>query len=367
MQMFETELVKEPYESFCDFMHAHAENNKYSIGLHTLRKLGYIPMSGNPTNKMKDLVHLAASYDTKGIYTVCEEGICYEEVVKTSVSGISYMEVDNSKVQKAIAKFLGKEKITEEKSKVAATTDSGFEFYETDFEELGAMLQEDFAYSPFRFKDGRRGKDNILTGCKWVVLDVDTSAITDEEAHLLLSDINHHIARTSDANNPFKFRILLELDSVVDVSNQQWRFFIKSIADDLAITCDMLPKSQIYFAYSGEGREVYSVLDAEPLESKKHIIKASIAGTAADEKTKSLTTKEQKALLSDELTTFAQAFEADNGEGSRKLIWAAKYAAELGMGTVEIEALVHRINDYWVESMDLERLEHTIISQVHRW
>ena len=367
MQMFEAELVKEPYENFCDFMHAHAENNKYNIGLHTLKKLGYIPNTGNPTTKMKDLVHLAASYDPNGIYTVCEEGICYEEIVKTTVAGVSYVEVDNSGVIDAIANGASKDRVTEEKGKVGASADTGFQFYETYFEELGSMLYEDFAYSPFRFKDGKRGKDNIITGCKWVVLDVDTSSITDTEAHLLLSDINHHIARTSDKNNPFKFRIILELDSIVDISNQQWRFFIQSIASDLAITCDNLPKSQIYFSYAGEGREVLSVLDAEPLSPKQHIIFASEAGANADNKTKSLSTKEQKTLLADELTTFEQAFNAENGAGSRKLIWAAKYAKELGMGNDEIEGLIHRINNYWLESMSEDRLEATIFSQTRRW
>ena len=83
-------------------------------------------------------------------------------------------------------------------------------------------------FSPFIFKNGIRGKDTIEGACKWVVLDVDSSDITDEEAHLLLSEINHHIVRTSNKTNAFKFRIILELDSEVDLDNTSWMWFMKS-------------------------------------------------------------------------------------------------------------------------------------------
>ncbi len=344
MTLFEAELVKEPYEVFVDFMHHNAENGKYTLGLHTLRKLGYIPTTGVPTAKMKELVHLATSYDKTGIYTQCEEGICYEEIVKTDISGISYLPVSGTK---------------ENRQTQCAT---GYDFFETGFNNLAQMLEEDFAYSPFRFKDGVRGKEHIIGGCKWICLDIDDSTITDEECHYILQDINHHIARTSDSSNPFKFRVLLELDAIVDVPDLQWKHFIRSIADFLSLKADPLPKSQIFFSYAD--RSVLSVMDKSPIEVKEHLLFA-----LSNEPKTSIpkpTSNQAKALLSDKLSTFARAFECTEN-GSLELITAAKYARDLGLSSDEIIDLMHEISEYWDFPMDIARLENTIISQIRRW
>ncbi len=362
MQLFEIELVKEPYEIFVNFMHSIAVNGKASIGLHSLRKLGYVSTSGSPTTKMKELVHLATSYDKTGIYTVIEDSIQYEEIVRTDTIGASFVQVSGTKEQR--------------KSQCS----SGFEFYETQFSELSLMLAEDLAYSPFRFKTaeegaiwdkvkfpvppkgGIRNKENITGGCKWIYLDVDDSNITDEECHFILQDINHHIARTSDINNPFKFRILLELDAIVDIPDIQWRAFIKSIADTLSIKTDPLPKSQIAFSYSG--RNVLSVIDANPIEVKDHLILA--ASTEIKAVQPKLTANERKALLEDPLNTFSYAYMAEEGEGSRSLIRAVYHAKDLGMSLDETIELMHDINNYWYYPLDSKRLDTTIISQIKR-
>lgn len=80
MQMFENELIQgEPYEVFADYMKSIAENGKSFISLHNLRKLGYIPTgAGKNDQRMKDLIHLASSYDQQGIYTYNDYGIEYE-------------------------------------------------------------------------------------------------------------------------------------------------------------------------------------------------------------------------------------------------------------------------------------------------
>lgn len=349
MQMFEAELVKESYEIFVDFVHNNAEDGKFSLGLHTLRKLGYIPQTGAPTTKMKELVHLASSYDKEGIYTVCPDGICYEKQVRTDIAGVSYIEVSGTK---------------EERMKKCS---SGYTFYETDFEDLGPMLTFDYAYTPFQFKDGKRCKENILGGCKWIVLDIDDSAITDEEAHFLLMDINHHIARTSDKDNAFKFRILIELSSMVDIPDIQWKHFMKCVSEDLSLNADLLPKSQIYFSY--EDRTVLSVTDAEPLDPKTYIMEsADILATKELTVPKKLSSVQQKAQLDDPLTTFGFAFEASNGRGSIAMIGAARKAfQELGATRDETVELVNKINSYWDESMPEQRLEATIVSQIRRW
>ena len=278
------------------------------------------------------------------MYTVCEEGICYEEIIKTDIAGVSYLPVSGSK--------------TDRQTQCA----TGYSFYETDFKDLGQMLAEDFAYSPFRFKDGIRGKEHIIGGCKWICLDIDDSSITDEECHYILQDINHHIARTSDESNPFKFRVLLELDAIVDVPDLQWKHFIRSISDFLSLKSDPLPKSQIFFSYAD--RNILSVTDKTPIEVKEHLMYAM-----SNEPKVSLpkpTTAQAKALLSDKLTTFQYAFEAANGEGSRALVRMIYHMKDIGASKEETIDAIHQVNEYWDESMDQSRLQNTIISQCER-
>lgn len=343
---FEKELVKEPYEIFSEFCKHNSVDGKFTISLHHLRKLGYVPTTGSPKSKLEELVHLASSYDSSGIYTVCDSnGICYEEVVKTDVAGVSYLEVSGTKEQRQ------------------DKCHTGYEFYETDFEELGEMLNEDYAYSPFRFKDGHRSKDNIIGGAKFVTLDVDKSTITDQECHLLLEGINHHIARTSDPNNQFKFRVLIELDAIVDIEDRQWPLFLSEIGDELGLTVDLLPKSQIYFSY--ENREILSELEGEPMITKDLIIR-SAEKLQNKPKPKKMSTNEQKALLADKMETFNFAYNAENGEGSRSLVRAGLYAIDLGASQMEVEDLIHNINNYWVSSMNEERLENTVLNYLRR-
>lgn len=343
MIKFEQELVKEQYEVFADYMKHSSSSGEASISLHSLRKLGYIPTSGTAVSKMKELVTLATSYDRSGIYTTDDEYVHYKEIIKTDATGVSYLPLTGTKEQRK------------------KQCDSGYEYLEEDFAYLGGVLYEDFAYSPFQFKNGVRSKANIIGGCKWICLDVDDSVITDKEAHFMLSDVNHHIARTSDLDNEFKFRIILELDAYVDVPDIQWKKFIESISSSIAITADPLPKSQIFFSYSG--REVLSVTDASPIEVKDHLV---IAANTEPASAKTVTKPQAKALLDDPTGTFRPAFEASGGEGSIKLIAAAKYAYELGATTDEIIELMHDINEFWDTPMSDKRLESTIISQIRR-
>lgn len=344
MSLFEAELVKEPYEIFVDFMHSIAVDGKSSVSMHKLRKMEYIPTSGSPTTKMKELIHLASSYDKSGLYTLVDDSICYEAIIATDIIGASYKSVSGTKEQRQ------------------HQCADGFEFYETTFDELSLMLQEDLAYSPFQFKDGKRGKDSLIGGCKWICLDIDDSTITDEEAHFILQDINHHIARTSDANNPFKFRILLELDAVVDIPDIQWRPFIKSIAESLSLKVDALPKSQIYFSYSG--RNILSVIDQSPIEVKEHLLLAT--STEPKVVPTTLSKAERQAMLNDPLSTFSYAFEASHGTGSRSLIRAAYHAKDLGLSYEDTIDLMHEIHQYWDYQMDARRFDNTILTQVKR-
>lgn len=347
MKNFEIELSKEKYEVFVSYMNLKTENKTtHTLGIHLLKKMGFISGTANLSSKIKDLCHLAGSYDLSGVYRPLEDGIEYSKIIKTNIMGISFLECSGSKEQRA------------------KHSSVGFKYEQIEFSMLRNMLEGDYAYSPFEFKDGIRSKANVKGKIKWIALDVDSSIFTDEETHIYLGNFNHHIARTSDKTNPYKFRVLLELDSYVDLNDITYKKFIASISEFLSLDADILPRSQIYFSY--KDREILSVTDKEPIEVREHLINA-YEETKEIQDLATLTDKQKRTKLSNPLDTFRYAYEAKQGEGSISLIRAARHAKDLGMSKDEILQLMQNINDYWVYPMPFERLENTILNQIKRW
>ena len=343
MSNFEKELVKEPYELFADYCRFYAVDNEYSISLHNLRKCGFIPLKGQSATNLKELVKLVSSYDENGIYQLKNDIVHFKEVEKTDDLLISYLSCTGSK-QERVKKC-----------------NAGFECQTNTFSAIGEMLLGDFAYSPFKFKNGIRGKDNIESGCKWIVLDIDTSEITDYEAHILLADLNHYVVRTSKADNANKFRAIIELDMEVDIPDTQWKQFISSIVKDLGLVADPLPKSQIFFSYAD--RQIYSQLDGNTLEIKPYI---DLLHSQVKEESKALTKEACINLLDDSMSTFARAYNAPDGQGRQRLIWAVRYARELGATKEYCKNLLDDITNYWVRGFPEKDL-NIMKDQVDRW
>lgn len=341
MLKFEIELKKETYEVFVDYIHS-LKKETVTISAHELKKLGYIPPRGTLSSQLKELVQLANSYDEEGIYTIEKDSVVFDTIKKTDIIGASFLQCSGTKEQR-MAKCV-----------------SGYSYEETTFDNLGTLLSEDYAFTPFKFKDGIRGKDNIESGTKWVCLDIDDSTLSIEDVHFMLQDINHHIALTSNPENKYKFRLIVELDSVVNISSKQWGKFVQSIAKYLSVKADNLPMSQIYFGY--EGREVYSVVDKNVIEAKEHL-----AISAEETKPDVVYTAKQKLeLKSNPLDTFFYAYEAEQGSGSRNMVRAIYHAKDIGMSKEETKALLDDIQEYWVHPMPQERYEKTILSQLDR-
>lgn len=357
MEVFEFDLNKSDHERFSDFIRTQVLlDNRAIISVHDLKKQGFVTTTTR--NKLQELVMLCTAYDPSGIYSVINEGaaIQYEPIIKTDKLNISFKPLNMTGLNNALLTN-DPALIKEAKHHLAMNSTYGFETGQTTFADLTNLLSDDYAYSPFTFRNGIRGKDNILGGTKWLVYDLDNSTISASEAHFLLSDLNHHIALSSDPSNDYKFRVLIELDSVVDLDPITWKHFYTAVADHLALKIDVLPQSQIFFSYAG--RPILSVIDATPLSVRQFIIDAKEKRTATAPRP--LTTSQQRALLSDVLTTFAYAFECPiDGPGLRSLIRMAYHAHDLGASTSEIIDLIHQVNDYWevpLSDLQLTRLE----------
>jgi len=344
MIRFEEEFRKEAYEQFIDYMNFISIDNKSSVSIHTLRKMGYIPTSGASDSRIKELVRLASSLNNEGIYTIADNGIDFERQIKTDVVGMSFKHVTGTKEERA-------PKIVD-----------GYKYIDVTFEQIAGLLEQDAAYNGFEFKKGIRGKDNILGGSKVVILDVDNSKISDEDTHYILQDINHHIVRTSDKDNPFKFRVIIELDSVVDIKDILWKGFIESIAEYLSLSVDLLPKSQIYFCWSD--RKVLSVIDKVPLETRDHILAAHDKSLVNKVDVKSFSTKKKKEMLENPMDTFFYLYDCPDGKGSVTMIRAAYHLRDIGATVEEASAVLSEANNYWVVPLPEKRFIGTVLNQL---
>jgi hypothetical protein len=355
MEVFERDLNKSPHELLVDFFHTKTlVNGVADISTHDLKKQGF--MNNVSKGKLKEMVALCAGYDRDSVYSVINDGaaIQYEPIVKTDVINVTYKEIDCSVLNEAIAAG-DYNKVRQAKHDIATTVNYGFESANTTFGDLPLMLEHDYAFSPFRFKDGVRRKENLESGTKWVVLDIDDSPLSAEEAHMMLGDINHHIALTSDNSNNFKFRVLLELDSEVFLDPMAWKHFYLKIADDLGLRADPLPQAQIFYSYSG--RKVYSNLDATPIKTRDYLMFAKDKASDREHHNKVMSTAQKRAQLNDPTTTFEYAFEARHGEGSRSLYRMMRHAQDLGATQEEVLQLLEDVNTYWDSPMPEERLE----------
>lgn len=352
--MFERDMNKVPHESLSDYLRSKVEaNNKSFISIHDIKKLGFSASVTHP--KLLELVSLCAGYDRNGIYSIADNasGILYEPVRLSEVVGVSIKDIDNSRLHKAIAAGATHDELSVVKNRIAAVANTGYGYVETSFEELGELLKEDYAYSPFQFVNGERHKDNLIGGTKWLVIDVDTTTLSAGDAHFLLEGINHHIALTSDPNNEYKYRVLIELDSYVELSAVAWKHFYSAIAADLGLDADILPQSQIYFSYAG--RKVWSYTEGTSIECRDYIMAAKEKETSGVEKAKTLSKGQMSQLLTDPLSTFWYAFDCVKGRRSTTLYRAARHAKDLGASLEETVDLLEQINNYLTDPLGEER------------
>jgi glycerol-3-phosphate cytidylyltransferase-like family protein len=277
---------------------------------------------------------------------------------------VSYKKIDTSAI--VAASISGDtEALRQAKHLVAKQTVNGFEVGETTFKDLAMLLKGQYAYTPFVLKNGVRNKEAIQNETKWLVFDIDKSSITAEEAHFMLNDINHHISLGSNPNNEFKFRVLIELDSNVNLDQREWRYFLLAIADDLALDIDALPQSQIFYSYGHA--KVLSVTDAKPLEVYKYITIAKDKAVATTTAKQPLTTKQQQLKLNDPLGTFAYCFECPlDSPGSRAMYRMMKEAKNDYNATKEqVIDLLNQVQEYWEQPLPEHRF-NALLNQVER-
>lgn len=294
--------------------------------------------------------------------------------------GASFIAVDQTELQQAITNNASKDHISFLKQKISWEAVYGFEYATTTFPNLATLLCNDYGFSPFKYASveegaiynkekhphayGRvRGLANIKGPISWLCLDIDSSVLSIHEVHKILNKLNHHIARTSNPNNDYKFRVILELSKPINVSKEQWKFFIASIGNSLGLKIDSLGRSQCFYGY--KGREVYSTIDGHPFDPSSHLNVASMRVAELEEKRANAIPKgiADKALQNP-FTTFEYAYLADSGEGTTRMLGAIQHAKELGASPAYIRDLLLAINNFWDKPMNLQRLQSTVMTAI---
>jgi len=341
---YEEYASKENYELLCDYFQVNPERK---LSLHELKKRGFISGTTSLESRVKDLLKIADSLAGSSGAIKYENGVMSFVPFK-SVDGnhwASFVQVSGTKDVRATQCY------------------SGFEAKEVNFLKLKNLLDNDTAYTPFKFANGHRKNDNIISGATWIALDVDDSDCSISEMHDMLDGINHHIATTSNSENIYKFRIMIEFNNIVDLPVREWKVFGKELGKEFGINIDPVTftKSQIMFGY--KGAKVFSTTDCEPFDVSDCV---KIAGTKIKEgfeKRIKPTRTQAASLLEKPLDTFSFAF-SDKGMKTRSLslfkMW--KFAKDLGASEDDCEKLMSDLNySFWDNPISDSRFEARVL------
>jgi len=335
---YEEYAAKELYELMADYFKLHPE---HKLSLHDLKKRGFITGTSGLESRVKELVKMADSLaGSEGMVKFENDLVSFKAFEAVGDHFASYVQVSGSKQERA------------------TQCHSGFVNKATSFGKLKAILENDTAYTPFKFIDGKRKNENIISGATWIALDVDDSDITINEMHDILQDYNHHISSTSNSDNPYKFRIILELSTIVDIPVREWKQFIVNVSAELGIEMDPVSctKSQIMFGYKGS--KVLSTLDSDPYDVSEALKKAMNSVSESFNKETKLTRTQMSKALDNPLETFNYAFNDDVTARSLTLFRVWKQAKDLGATADMCEKLMNDLNyGFWSDGVDDKRFE----------
>ena len=136
MEEYELYASKFEYEHLVDFF---IDNPEYKFSLHELKKRGFINGTSNLNGKVNELVRLADSYaGNRGMVEYKGDIVSWKPFEKVGDHGASYLQVSGSKSERAVKSH------------------SGFIYQTTSFDKLANLMNNDTAYTPFKFKDGKR-------------------------------------------------------------------------------------------------------------------------------------------------------------------------------------------------------------------
>jgi len=202
------------------------------------------------------------------------------------------------------------------------------ESYEYDFEDCGNLLKLDLAFSVTHFANNKRSSANITGVTNLICLDIDQTDIPINEIPSVLGDYRFHVARTSDENNPLKYRILMKSDIDIDIKTPDYKNLLLNIGELLGIKPDRFGRDQLIYGYGD--REVISSLEGKDLEVSQLIQKS--VELPKEFKSGKKTQKQLEGIYENRRTFFHYAYDIARGgnEIHNKLYMLFRHLSNVG-------------------------------------
>lgn len=350
-EQLENELSKETHEALCTYALNNLQfvKNSAKISTHTLQKLGFVKASANAKaleSQVRELLILANSSANNILFEMnADNSVTAFKLEQTEKCGISYVKVTGTKQERAM------------------NCRDGYKYSLCDFNQITQLLKKDAAYSTFEIKNGVRLKENIVPTTNVLVLDIDQTDISFKDMHRILRELNHIIVKTSDPNNEFKYRILLELDTKVTFSDSLYKKTLKAVGELFGITPDLCPYAQVFFSYAD--REILAVTDGVKLDIKNVIAKIQ-EEVALPKPPKELNHNMKQEYMQDKERKFWFAMNPPMGHGEPSLYNAYRLARDVGFTKQEIIDLIYWLNNQWSHPMDISILAKGLIRQIEK-
>jgi len=328
---------REHYEQLIDLLKI-----EDTISVHELKKRELITNRGNPDTQVEAMIRLGNSkLSTEGMLKFENDTVSLE--LFTAVKhGASYKMISGTKEERAYQ------------------CKDGYEYKKSEFANLAKLLSNDTSYCAFSYANGVRSNDNIDSGATFAVLDIDDSDITWTEAHDMLQDYTHHVSMTSNDTNPYKFRVMIELDIEVKLDSRLWKAFMSKLGNHIGLELDLLPQSQQYYGF--KGREVLSTLDGDALPASEFVKNLDIEIKPV----KRLTSQKVSEVINDSFDVFKYAYEYSGDWGGTTMFRAFKHLQALGGSEEQVISLLQDICDYRSINFDAAMKRTSLLNQITR-
>lgn len=340
MKDFEEELNKDIFDIFIDYITYN--NSKESIIIHTneLIKNNFLKIKYSK-NDLEILAINATQRDNNGMYVVDNNSIIYTPLKNNDYYYLSVKNISNI--------------LKEQRGNLSGNNYELKKF--NSFDSVKEVLCNDTIYCSFKLKDGIRTTENIIPETNLLIFDMDLPYISAFMMHSLLNDINHHIALTSNVNNIYKFRIIIELDKIYTIKPIYYKRVIEEINKQylFGFTTDLLPITQCYYGY--KDREVLSVINKSPIS-----IKNILSKVISNYKEKIISEKERKELLlpNNLNNSFYWAFNAEKGSRNKTLIKVINAMYSLGASKKQTLEFIKKVNISFTSPLDENYLNKCI-------
>lgn len=346
MKEFEVELNKNTTDIFVDFCNQNGTGTtEYKAA--DLIKSGFLTQRTYSQAQLTNLATLANQIDSNSIYEVTKDMIIHNKLVLYQDFTMTY------KPMEGMSK--------EARSRHTATGLTCIKF--DTFDDVKRVLITDCCYAGFRFREGHRNKENLISKTSVLIFDIDDTVIDYKQFSHMISGINHHIALTSDPSNEYKYRIILELDREYDIPEKYYTKLMKQVKKEhlLDIPIDILGPAQIFYGYAD--RPIISAIS----EGNALCIKEMLSQLMAQKEAPTLTLKEKKAILEgDYLDNFAWAIASPEGQRSLNLIRVINTSFDYGATKEKTREIVLAVNNSFTTPFDEAELSRHIYPHLNK-